>query len=171
MPDADANGNGQAATLPADYQAADALKLAREARKAVTELREELEARDQRIDDLQAELSAVRQELAELRDRTDLLAMVDSADDADAEVRRAALIQHLHRQAGDSGTARLDREGVETALHHPDVHRTTILQDMREAANLVESDLLRYDGGPPATITLDLSKGDLPSEYHGGGRR
>lgn len=172
MPDADANGNGHAASLPPEQQAADALQLAREARAAVTELREELQARDERIDELEAELAAVREEVADLQDRTDLLRLLDSADAADAQQRRVALIQHLDRKAGDEGVARIDREGAEDALHHPDLHRTTFLKDMEEAAGLIEGDVLRYDGDEPATLTLDRTVGDLPSQYRaGGGRR
>ncbi|MFW6435952.1 MAG: hypothetical protein ACOCY1_06175 [Halovenus sp.] len=71
----------------------------------------------------------------EIDERTDLLRIVETADETDGQQRSAALLQHLQRQAEreadrDRGArASVDHEGAMDALHYPDVHRTSIYHD------------------------------------------
>lgn len=127
-----------------------------EERERREELEVELERREDRIEDLERSVD-------ELDARTDLLDLVQHADDTTAAQRRVALIMHLQRaaEAGDSKQS-LDADRAEDILHHPDIHRTTFYTDMDEAANLVDDPkVLSYSDG---VLKLDLDAGDLPGE-------
>jgi predicted RNase H-like nuclease (RuvC/YqgF family) len=155
-------------------------------REELTEEREErrsleaaLEERDDRIADLETRLE-------ELDARTDLLNVIDDVDQMDGKQRSVTLIQHLKRKAetqrdrdtDESARASVNREEAEDALHHPDVDRTTIYDDMRRAVRLVgDEDVLWYDsgGGTESRLRLDLESGSLPGAVAGqrnqGGQR
>ncbi|WP_226011835.1 hypothetical protein [Halomicrobium salinisoli] len=141
----------------------------REAREERAELREEVES-------LRSENAELRRELERLDARTDLLELVESADSMDADQRATALVQHLQRAAerqrerGGLARASVSREEAETALHHPDVDRTTIYDDMRRAVRFVgNEDVLWYDSdtGGESRLKLDLEAGELPSGITG----
>lgn len=132
-------------------------------RTKMDNLESELEAERQRRRELEAKLeegeqwrNQIERELAELDARTDLLDLVEAADNVDGRQRSVALLQHLKRQAESSNdSAAVDREAAESALHHPDVDRTTIYDDMRRAARLVGDEAVcRYDEGK---LRLDLT--------------
>lgn len=133
------------------------------------------EERDRRADleatvDEQAEtISRLQQRVAELDDRTDMLSLVEDADQADGQQRSAALIQHLVRaaqrreQRDEPARQAVDRAEAEQALHYPDVDRTTIYDDMRRAERLVgDEDVLQYSDGE-LTINLEHADGDTLS--------
>lgn len=140
----------------------DALAAEREERSRIEN---ELHVRDEQIADLQDEVSR-------LDSRTDLLELVDDAEELDGTQRATVLIQHLHQKAkarerrDKPPTAKIDREGAEDALHYPsDLDRTTFYKDMDRAARLVgDDDILEYDEG---WLTLDLEGGSLPSRFTG----
>lgn len=130
--------------------------------------REQLEAklaqREERIDELECRLAAVD-------DRTDLLDLVEHADDTSGKQRSLALIQHLKRKAEQrtdddtDAVAAVTRDRAEEVLHHPDVHRTTIYDDMRRAVRLVgDEDILSYDDAGERRLKLNLEAGALPTE-------
>lgn len=140
-----------------------------ELRKEKNELQKELQERDDRIDRLE-------DKIARLDARTDLLELVESANELDAEQRSTALIQHL-KQAAER---QRDREGeamasvtpseAEAALHHPDVDRTTIYTDMQRAVRLVGNEnVLWYEnnGYGNTRLKLNLEAGELPRKFTG----
>lgn len=145
--------------------------------KQIDDLREELgEERDARRA-LQQELRESRETIEELREeisrideRTDLLELVDDADQLDGEQRAAVLIQHLHKKAkarerrDEPASAVIDRSGAEEALHFPEeLDRTTFYKDMDRAERLVgDTDLLKYSNGE---LCLDLEEGALPARF------
>jgi hypothetical protein len=58
------------------------------------------------------------------------------------------------------------RQEAEAALHHPDVDRTTIYDDMRRAVRLVDNkNVLWYESssGGASRLKLDLEAGELPA--------
>lgn len=141
----------------------------REAREDRAELREEVES-------LRSENAELRSELERLDARTDLLELVESADSMDADQRATTLVQHLQRAAerqrerGGLARASVNRKEAEAALHHPDVDRTTIYDDMRRAVRFVgNEDVLWYesDTGGESRLKLDLEDGELPSGITG----
>jgi len=109
---------------------------------------DDLVALEERIDDLEV----VTETVAELEDRverleqrTDMLRLIEQADEMDHEQRRAALWQHCVRRARQrDGEVVLDRDAAETALHHPDIHRTTVYDDMAAVAEAVKGDVASY---------------------------
>lgn len=118
----------------------------------------------------------LRDQVEELQARTDLLRLVQNSDDLNGKGRSVALIQHLRRAAtsqrerGRNPKASVNREEAESALHHPDVDRTTIYDDMRRAVRLVDDeDVLRYNSssGGGSQLELNLEAGDLPREVAG----
>lgn len=125
---------------------------------------------------LEEENNDLRDQVEELQARTDLLRLVQSSDDLNGKGRSVALIQHLRRAAkrqrerGRDPKASVNREEAESALHHPDVARTTIYDDMRRAARLVgNEDMLKYSSssGGGSQLKLNLEAGNLPSEVVG----
>lgn len=142
---------------------------------AETDARREAEARFQ-------------QQINEIDERTDMLRLVDSVDAANGEQRSRALLQHVHRKAiqklrdGRKPVVRINRESAATALHHPDIDRTTYYADMERVARFVDDKTVcRYEDGelwydlsevsrPLAdcgSSTTDLSglRGEEPSEH------
>jgi septal ring factor EnvC (AmiA/AmiB activator) len=146
------------------------------------DLREQLREERSRRQDLEDELGACGERIDGLEDavtrldaRTDLLEIVESADEMGARQRSATLVQHLHRAAmarerrGEPPAAAVNRDEAEEALHYPDVERTTIYRDMERAARLVgDEDVLAYTSGE---LRLDLAAGTLPTRFtfDGGG--
>jgi predicted nuclease with TOPRIM domain len=138
----------------------------------VEELEAEADEKDTRIRDLEAEVRR-------LEARTDLIRVVEQADDMTGKQRSITLLQHLQKAAqrnsdnddavtGD-GRASVTREQAEIALQHPDVDRTTIYDDMRRAVRLVgDEDVCYYDsdrdGG--SQLVLDVTNGDLPTKFN-----
>lgn len=126
-----------------------------------TELREEIEQ-------LRAEKAALQRQTEQLDARTDLLELVKNADTVDGEQRSIALIQHLKRaaeqkrQRDQTARASVTHQEAKIALHHPDVDRTTIYDDMRRAARLVgDKHVLWYDsssGGKFSSETRSRSR-------------
>lgn len=127
-------------------------------RDEVADLRKQLANRDAVIERLSERIDGLDR-------RTDLLQLVEQADEMDGTQRSAALLQHLKRKAearsdGEPARAAVDREQADEALHYPDVERTTIYRYMERAARLVGNrDVCWYDNGE---LVLDL---DHP---HGG---
>lgn len=118
----------------------------------------ELERKEERIIELEQEF---RDRIEELEERTDMLRLVEQADAADGKQRSQALLQHLKRKAqsrqrdGHDPVAVIDAEAAEEALHHPDVHRTTIYSDMERVERLIgDKQACRYKDGE---LRLDLT--------------
>ncbi|WP_143095886.1 hypothetical protein [Natronobacterium haloterrestre] len=154
------------------------------------DFRETLQAERARREQLESQLNKSGNRLNELEEeirrldaRTDLLELVESADEMDGKQRAIALIQHLKRAAereqdrGRDAKSSVNREDAEAALHHPDVDRTTIYDDMRRAARLVDDEsILWYESksGGESRLKLNLEEGNLPSQVisqdvsHGG---
>lgn len=133
-----------------------------EEREQRRDLERQLDERDERIADLEDEVNR-------LDARTDLLEIVENADQMDARQRAVTLVQHLHRAAkarerrDEPPAAAVNRNEAEEALHYPDVERTTIYRDMERAARLVgNEDVLKYADGE---LRIDLNAGTLPGKY------
>jgi septal ring factor EnvC (AmiA/AmiB activator) len=142
--------------------------------------REQVESR---LDEFGDRLDTVEKEVRRLDARTDLLELVENADEMSGKQRSIALIQHLKRAAereqdrGRDAKASVNREDAEAALHHPDVDRTTIYDDMRRAVRLVDDQSILWYGsksGGKSRLKINLEQGDLPSQIvseevnHGG---
>lgn len=140
-----------------------------ELREERDELRKGLQKKDERI-------NGIEDKIARLDARTDLLELVENANEMDAEQRSTALIQHL-KQAAER---QRDREGeakasvsprkAEAVLHYPDVDRTTIYTDMQRAVRLVgNEDVLWYEnnGYGDTWLKLNLEAGELPQKFTG----
>lgn len=128
----------------------------------IEELRQQNEQQDYRFGSLE-------ESLQRLDERTTLLNLVESSDQLDGRQRSIVLIQHLRKKAlrrqdrGDPPLAEIDRDGAEEALQFPDVDRTTIYDDMRRAARLVDNEaVVWYDAtGSRARLRINLDRGDL----------
>lgn len=132
-----------------------------------------LDGLENRVDDLEAENEKLREQLAlerqrrkdverrlesqidELDQRTDLLQLVETVENADAKQRSAALLQHIRRKASrlapDDGPhpgVVVDHHDAEEALHYPDIHRSTLYGDMKRVVSMIDdSDVCWYDDG------------------------
>lgn len=136
----------------------------------VEELEEAKEQAEAERDEAREERDELRGRVDELDTRTDMLHLVEHADDMTPKQRSMALIQHLHRAAkrederGRKSTASVNRDEAEAALHHPDVHRTTIYEDMDRAIRLVDNrnvlHYYRHDG--EKRLKLSLEAGNVP---------
>lgn len=124
------------------------------------------------VDELQEENEQLRERVDELDARTDLLQVVEKADDLTARQRSIVLLQHLRRAAdrkrerGQPAKASVDRDEAEAALKYPDVERTTIYTDMQRAARLVgNEDVCWYESGGhgESRLKLNLEAGELPA--------
>lgn len=136
----------------------------------VDDLEDRAERAEAERDEAREERDQLRERVDELDTRTDMMDLVEHADDMTAKQRSMALIQHLHRSAkreGDRGrkrTASVNRDEAEEVLHFPDVHRTTIYEDMDRAIRLVDNENVlhyyRHDG--EKRLKLSLEAGDVP---------
>lgn len=137
----------------------------------VEDLQEELgEEREERRR-LEEENKELRDEIEDLDARTDLLRLVEKSDEMTAKQRRVALIQHLQkaaereRERDRRAMASVNYEEALSALKYPDIDRTTIYDDLREAPRLVgDRDVLWYESssGGESRLKLNLERGDLP---------
>lgn len=142
---------------------------------SIQDLWDKIDQLEQKDEETQAAIDRLENELKRLDSRTDLLELVDQADELNSEQRSIALIQHLKRAAerkrerGRPAKAAVDRDGAEQALQYPDVDRTTIYTDMRRAERLVDNtSLLKYETDDKGTrLKLDLEEGRLPSDALG----
>lgn len=133
----------------------------------VDNLMADLVALEERIDDLEGQqetIAELRERVERLENRTDMLRFIEQADQTSADQRRAALWQHCARMARGRPNARytIDRDGVEEALHRPDVHRTTLYEDMRAVAgNVAREEIARYVPADNAETNLAELRVDL----------
>lgn len=121
---------------------------------------------EDRLDTLEQQVSTVerlRERVAELDARTDIMQLVDTSDDLDSEERSTRLLQHMQRKADTNNLSRIaliHSQAVE-ALHYPDLDRTTIYTDLRRCARLMgDRDLCWYESADQgsidqATVVLD----------------
>lgn len=129
----------------------DAVAIAKRAMERVNALETRCETLEARLDAKTDTIQDLRDELARVNQRTDLLRLVENADELSPQQRSAALLQHLQQAAereqtrGRTPQHSLTRDQADEALHHPDVDRTTIYTDMQRAARLVDDpDLVWY---------------------------
>jgi hypothetical protein len=110
-----------------------------------------------RVAEFVDELASIRTRIRELENRVDeveqrtqLLHVSDTLTN-DATARRVAILQHLEtkaRRTDGENRAAVDTGEARTALNHPNVDRTTITNDLREAPKLVgDTDVCWYDDG------------------------
>jgi chromosome segregation ATPase len=139
---------------------------------AIDDLEEDLEAEREERRRLEQKNEDLREEIEELHSRTDLLRLVESSDKMDAKQRRVALIQHLQKAAererdrGRKAMASVNWEGALSALQYPDIDRTTVYTDLREAPGLVGNEnVLWYESGSGGNsrLKLNLERGELPA--------
>jgi len=144
--------------------------------EAIDDLEEELEQEREERRRLEEDNEDLREEIKRLDARTDLLRIVEDSDQMTAKQRRIALIQHLkaaaekERERGREAKASVNKDEAESALKYPDIDRTTIYDDLREAPDLVENrNVLWYESssGGDSRLKLNLDAGDLPGEVVG----
>lgn len=149
-----------------------ALGWARDAHETVAEHHDRIRDLETTIEHLRED---VEHDLAELRERTSLLAVVAEGQ-TDRDTKAAACIQLLAEDAGEGGTAEMTvREGW-NALHRA-TDRTNMYDVYARAEALVdrvlgpEQQVVVYsDGTEPYTLVVDRSAGDLPQKYRRRGR-
>lgn len=144
---------------------------------------EDLVALEERVDEFEERLDRVdelQRRIERLEERTDMLRLIEEADQLEADQRRAALWMHAVREAEHSRTSKvsLTRDDVESALHRPDVHRTTLYEDMARVADAVATDdIAQYvprgeSSTDAAELRVDLSgldeSVDASTLYEGG---
>ena len=148
----------------------------RSAWEAIDRLEEQLEEERVQRRRVEAQNEDLRDQVEHLAARTDLLRLVENSDKLTAKQRSVALIQHLRRAAEKQrdrdrqAKASMNREEAERALQYPAIDRTTIYNDMRRAARLVDNqDVLRYvsASGGESRLRLSLEAGRLPGEITG----
>jgi len=108
----------------------------------VENLMDDVVALEERVDDIDGQLSALedlQERVERLEQRTDMLRLIEEADELDAHQRSAALWQHCVRKAetGRREQIVLDRDDAEAAMHYPDIDRTTVYTDMERVERLV----------------------------------
>lgn len=135
---------------------------------------EEREKRKRAEAERDAAIEDIRDRIAELDARTDILQLVNNSDEMEPKQRSIALLQNLRQDAlrkegdGRRAVASLTRSQAERALHFPDQDRTTFYTDMRRAARLVgDDDVLWYDDDGDVELKLNLEKGSLPDAIDG----
>lgn len=178
-------------TAPDTADGADAQQAVQTLRRRVDALSSQLETvrddfaeeREQRLA-LEDEVKRLRDDkqqlearVSDLEARTDMLRLVEEADELDYKQRRLALLHHLERKALEKADrpdeavqnqckASIDHELAEEVLHYPDIDRTTLYNDMRKAAEMVgDGRVCWYDGSKPASLHLNLERaadGQLP---------
>ena len=151
----------------------DANQSARTAKTRLLEVREELNGKDCRIDELEERVEQQAQTIEQLRNRTGLLENVKEGGSLPIEKRAAILIQVLHNNATDNeGKAALDYKAAEAALGGS-VNRSNIYRTMDKAEDLVDnSDLVwkvKEDKSSQKNtrLVMDLSAGDVPTTVAG----
>jgi len=136
--------------------------------------REELAAKNERIEDLEREVEELRDETKRLDARTDLLSLVGDSSKMTGKQRSKHLILHLQAEAekkrknGKPAKVSVNRDQAERALQHPDVDRTAIYKDMERAERLVgNTTVLRYanDTASENQLKLNLEAGKLPARF------
>lgn len=163
-----------------ETEATDAKNLARRTQQKLNDVRKREKERERRIDDLEAELEATKQEVSELRDRTGLLETVKSGASMKIDERAAVLIQTLYnkawkrkqKDANTNPTASMDYNAAEAALGGS-VARSTILRTFDKAEQLVgDDDVVEKVSEDRSSkkntrLLLDLSGGDVPATIAG----
>lgn len=134
-----------------------------------------------RLDDLEAENEILQEELAELREehgsrideldeRTDIMTLIEEADDVAPKQRRAMLLLHMKQMAekrarnGRKKAFTVTQEKADEALHGPDIDRTTFYTDFQTIEGWVgNKNVCKYisDTGGDSRLLLDLTNGDL----------
>jgi len=157
----------------------DATQSARTAKRNQLDLREELQAKDERIAELEDCVAQQQDIIEELQDRTDMLETVKKASSMKIDQRAAVLIQVLYNKAWSRG--RKTNEEPRAALDYNDasnalggcVGRSTIYRTMTKAEQLVDdTDVLQKikedrSSSKNTRLALDLTEGDLPSRVDG----
>lgn len=165
-PDPGSEPDAESGTTPT---ASDAVAIAKRAMERVSAVETKYETLEAKLDAKNETIQELRDELARIEQRTNLLHLVEEADALDAKQRSAALLQHLKQAAerertrGRKAKHSLNRDQADEALHYPDVDRTTIYTDMQRAARLVnDEDLVWYgeDDGGERRLFLDLKAAD-----------
>lgn len=130
-----------------------------------------------RVEDLEDDKRELREELAEhkarideLDERTDIMTLIEEAEDVTPKQRRTMLLLHMKKMAeqraknGRKKSFTVTQEQANEALHAPDIDRTTFYTDFRKIAEWVgNKDVCEYisDTGGNSRLELDLTNGDL----------
>lgn len=138
----------------------------------VQDLRDEVEDNEDQIKELRAENEALRRELDQVKDRTDLLQQVRRASSRPKEEKVAVTLTVLRQRAErQGGSASMQWDGVVNALGG-DIDRTTSYDIMQAAADMIDSDAVRYVKEPRSSkqntrLVMDLNAGRLPHTIAG----
>lgn len=124
-------------------------------------------------DDLREDVLDLQQEVGELRSQLNLMELVENSDDLDHKQRRYVLFQHLknlarkNQASGQGLRAAVDFEEAISALHHPEIDRTTVYNDLRKVADIAGDErVCWYESGSPgpagneARVVLDLDRAE-----------
>lgn len=140
------------------------------------DIMESIMAIESRLDDFDERLSQLEGTVDDLEARTDLLQVADDTDELEAEQRSKVLLQHMQNKIQSNGIEKafLIRDDAEDALHHPDLHRSTIYSDMERCESLIgDREICKYESKQQspideARVVLDLSGKDISTVLNGG---
>lgn len=149
--------------------------VAKQAMQRVNELEEELDERRTRDANLVEQIQSLERELADLRERTQLLQAIQNAGALKKDQRVAVLLQTLYnkakrheREEGGAARATADINTYEDALGG-DVEQTYFYRDASAAVEMVgDEGVLDFKQEAPGArknsrLILDLEAGDLPA--------
>lgn len=153
-------------------QDAEAAKtVAKRAQRQVTDLRSERDDLEARLHD---ELEAVREEMDEIRDRTQIFKHVQDVSGMDMDTRAALCIQTAYnaaqRDPNDRGYVTVQEAWKGQGCS---IDRTRYYDVFRAAEILVDDDDLCWfqkearGHDPPSRLVVDLSEGRLPTQLEG----
>jgi chromosome segregation ATPase len=140
-------------------------------------VREELDKRDETIEEQNAYIERLEQRVMDLEERTDLQQHIQDAGALDVEERAGVCVQTLVNRArkkqrnGGAPTASMDYNGADAALGGT-LSREQLLRALRRAAEIIDGDAVRFISESRASqknsrLVLDLEAGTLPSKAGG----
>jgi len=174
-------GELAAAVEELQTEVADAKRLAQRAQDRLLDAREREQAQQERIADLEATVEDVEQELAAVRERTDLLQTVKRASSMQIDERAAVLIQTLYNEAYANKQSDVESRRPKAAMDYNaakkalggSVARATILRTFEKAEELVDNpELMKKvkedrSSARNTRLRLNLEGGDLPAQIAG----
>lgn len=156
----------------------------------IIKLETRMEGLEEENQDLREQLEQIEshhgQRIDELDERTDIMTLVEEAEDVAPKQRRTMLLLHMKKMAEDRAhngkkkSFTVTQEQANEALHAPDIDRTTFYTDFRKIEEWVgNKNVCQYisDTGGESRLELDLTNGrlvdqdfpaDIANEIRGG---
>lgn len=152
----------------------------------VIKLETRVEAVEDENEDLRKQINQLEsrhgERIDELDERTDIMTLVEEAEDVSPKQRRTMLLLHMKKMAEDRArngkkkSFTVTQEQANEALHAPEIDRTTFYTDFQKLEEWVgNKNVCKYisDTGGESRLELDLTNGrlvdqDLPTDVANG---